>query len=169
MDNGFKSLKGQLLLDSGNLAGSFFMRTVVLVCEHTAEGALGLVLNRQSKNTVGEMILADLPEQVNEQELFVGGPVQEGALSYLHSDDFLPDANVLPNLSLSHSLEELAVLGDSYSKTHQIRVFAGYSTNGATRRRSTARWRRTKTSRQLCLRKPRGYVRPRAKARHGAM
>ena len=127
MDNGFKSLKGQLLLDSGNLAGSFFMRTVVLVCEHTAEGALGLVLNRQSKNTVGEMILADLPEQVNEQELFVGGPVQEGALSYLHSDDFLPDANVMPNLSLNHSLEDLADLGDSYSKTHQIRVFVGYS------------------------------------------
>lgn len=127
MDNGFKSLKAQLLLDSGNLAGSFFVRTVILVCEHTPDGALGLVLNRQSENTVGEMIIADLPEQVNEQELFVGGPVQEGALSYLHSDDFLPDANVLPNLSLSHSLEDLAVLGDSYSKTHQIRVFAGYA------------------------------------------
>ena len=81
MDNGFRSLKGQLLLDSGSLGGSFFMHTVVLVCEHTPDGALGLVLNKQSEKTVGEMILADLPEQLNEQELFIGGPVQEGALS----------------------------------------------------------------------------------------
>ena len=45
MDNGFESLKGKLLLDSGSLGGSFFMHTVVLVCEHTPDGALGLVLN----------------------------------------------------------------------------------------------------------------------------
>jgi len=127
MDEFFQSLKGKLLMDSGSLAGSFFMRTVLLVCEHTAEGAFGLVLNKQSENTVGEMVLDDLPEQLTEQQLFIGGPVQSGALSYLHSDDFLPDANVMPNLSLSHSVEDLTELGDSYSKTQKLRVFAGYS------------------------------------------
>ena len=132
MDSEFESMKGQLLMDSGNLAGSFFMRTVVLLCEHTKDGAFGLVLNRTSGNTIGEMILEDLPESLTEQSLFIGGPVQAETLSYLHSDDFLPDANVIPNLlSLSHSLEELAEIGDSYSQTQKIRVFAGYSGWGA--------------------------------------
>jgi len=127
MDAEFQSLKGQLLMDSGNLAGSFFMRTVVLVCEHTEEGAFGLVLNKCSDNIIGEVILEDLPEKLTEEMLYIGGPVQEGALSYLHSDDFLPDANVMPNLSLSHSIEDLAELGDSFSATQKLRIFAGYS------------------------------------------
>ena len=47
-------LKGQLLLDSGELRGSFFQRTVVLICQHDAEGAFGLVLNRPTGNTWGK-------------------------------------------------------------------------------------------------------------------
>ena len=46
-----KYLKGQLLLDSGQLLGSFFQRSVVLICQHDAEGAFGLVLNRSTGNT----------------------------------------------------------------------------------------------------------------------
>jgi len=38
-----KFLKGHLLLDSGMLQGSFFQRTVVLICQHDADGAFGLV------------------------------------------------------------------------------------------------------------------------------
>jgi putative transcriptional regulator len=122
-----KNLKGQLLLDGGKLNGSFFHRTVVLICEHNAEGALGLVLNRNSGNQVGEMIVADLPEALKEQPLFLGGPVQPAALSFLHSDTFIPDANVMANLTLSHSLEALVDLGESFSSTQIVKVFAGYS------------------------------------------
>lgn len=122
-----KSLKGQLLLDGGKLNGSFFHRTVVLICEHNSEGALGLILNRSSGNKVGEMIVADLSETLKEQPLFLGGPVQPAALSFLYSDTFIPDANVLPNLSVSHSLEELVDLGESFSSTQEVKVFAGYA------------------------------------------
>ncbi|SVE31544.1 uncharacterized protein METZ01_LOCUS484398, partial [marine metagenome] len=101
-------------MDGGDLAGSFFSRTVVLLCQHNAEGAFGLVLNRGTQKTVGEMLLEDLPERISEQDLWVGGPVQPAALSYLHSDDFLPGANVFPNLSLNHSLEDLLDLGESF-------------------------------------------------------
>lgn len=127
MDEPVASLKGQLLLDGGSLAGSFFSRTVVLVCQHNEEGAFGLVLNRSMDKSIGEMLVEDLPEQLAEQDLWVGGPVQPSALSYLLSDDFLPDANVLPNLSLEHSIEDLAELGNSFSVTQRVRVFAGYS------------------------------------------
>jgi putative transcriptional regulator len=122
-----KFLVGQLLLDGGNLQGSFFHRTVVLICQHNAEGAFGLVLNRPSPHQAGEAIVADLPAQVKELPLFIGGPVQPSALSFLHSDDYLPEANVMPNLNLSHSLDDLMVIGDSFSSTQRLRVLAGYA------------------------------------------
>jgi putative transcriptional regulator len=122
-----KFLKGQLLLDSGQLRGSFFQRTVVIICQHDAEGAFGLVLNKGTGNKVGEMIVADLPEALKEFPLYLGGPVQPSALSFLHSDAFIPDANVIPNLSLGHSLDALVELGDSLSPTRKIKMFAGYA------------------------------------------
>ena len=123
----FQSLKGHLLLDSGELRGSFFNRSVVLICQHDDQGAFGLVLNQPSPNKVGEMLVADLPDTIKELPLYLGGPVQTTALSYLHSDVFLPDANVMPNLSLGHSLEELVDLGSSFASAQQIRLFAGYA------------------------------------------
>ncbi len=122
-----KSLKGYLLLDGGKLSGSFFHRTVVLVCQHDSEGALGLVLNRNSGTKIGEAIVADLPDTLKEQALFIGGPVQPEAMSFLHSDSFLPEANVIANLNLSHSLEDLVEVAADFSPTKQLRVFAGYS------------------------------------------
>jgi putative transcriptional regulator len=133
-----KFLKGQLLLDSGQLGGSFFQRTVVLICQHNAEGAFGLVLNRSLGKTVGEMVVADLPESLKESPLFLGGPVQPAALSFLHTDNFistadvLPDfsadeAEVLPNLALGHSLDELVDIGESFSPVKKVRMFAGYA------------------------------------------
>lgn len=120
-------LKGQLLLDGGQLRGSFFQRTVVLICQHDAEGAFGLVLNRGTGSQAGEVIVGDLPEVLKNLPLYVGGPVQPTALSYLHTDAFLPDANVMPNLSLGHSLDDLIELGESFSPTRKIKVFAGYA------------------------------------------
>ena len=122
-----KSLKGQLILDNGKLRGSFFHRTVVLICQHDAEGAFGLVLNRKTPAKVGEALPGNLPDALKEQPLYLGGPVQTQALSYLHSDSFVPEANVMPNLSLGHSLDELVEIGESFSPTSQVRIFAGYA------------------------------------------
>lgn len=122
-----KSLKGKLLLDGGQLKGSFFARTVVLVCQHDADGAFGLVLNRPSGKCAGDVLLADLPEAIEKSPVFVGGPVQTNALSYVHTDAFLPNASILPNLEMGHSLEELLDLGESFSTGRKIRLFAGYS------------------------------------------
>ena len=127
MDQDVKWLKGQFLLDGGKLRGSFFHRTVVLVCAHDEKGAFGLVLNRSSGNKVGELLVVNIPEGLKGQPLYFGGPVQPTALSFLHSDAFLPQANVMANLNLSHSLDALSELGDSYSPTQQVKVFAGYA------------------------------------------
>jgi putative transcriptional regulator len=122
-----KYLRGHFLLDSGQLNGSFFARTAVLLCQHDAEGAFGLVLNRTSEKKVGDVLVADLPDRLKEAPLYLGGPVQPSALSFLHSDSFIPGANVLANLSLGHALDELVDLGESFSPTRKIKVFAGYA------------------------------------------
>jgi putative transcriptional regulator len=122
-----KSLRGQLLLDGGKLTGSFFHRSVVLICQHDEEGAFGLILNRSTENKVGDAVVADLPTKLKEEVLFIGGPVQPTALSYLHSDLLLPDANVMDNLQLGHSLDGLVDIGESYSPSKKIRIFAGYA------------------------------------------
>jgi putative transcriptional regulator len=125
-ENG-KFLKGKLLLDGGGLRGSFFHRTVVLICEHNGEGAFGLVLNRSAGNKVGEVLVADLPDTLKESPLFLGGPVQPTALSFLHSDNFIPDASVFPNLDLGHSLDDLVEIGESFSPVKKVKMFAGYA------------------------------------------
>jgi putative transcriptional regulator len=127
MGKTFKSLQGQLLLDGGNLSGSFFHRTVVLICQHDPEGAFGLVLNRPAQATVGEALVANLPETLKGQLLYMGGPVQTTALSFLHSDVFLPNGSVMTNLSLEHSLDTLIEVSESLSPTRRIKVFAGYA------------------------------------------
>src|SRR5581483_8329202 len=121
------SLQGQLLLDGGKLGGSFFQRTVVLICQHDPDGAFGLVLNRAANAKVGEVIVANLPEPIKERPLFIGGPVQPATLSFLHTDNFLPQPNVMMNVSLGHSLDALIDVGESFSHKTQLRLFAGYA------------------------------------------
>jgi putative transcriptional regulator len=77
------SLRGQLILASPILRDPNFARTVVLIAEHTDEGAMGLVLNRPANSTVGEAV-PDLSWLAGEDEpVFVGGPVAETAVIVL--------------------------------------------------------------------------------------
>jgi putative transcriptional regulator len=122
-----KSLQGQLLLDGGNLAGSWFHRTVVLICQHDPQGAFGLVLNRPTENKLSEVLATDLPDALKSEIVYVGGPVQPEALSYLHSDALLADGNVLAGLQLGHSVEELVSLSEGFSTSRKVRLFAGYA------------------------------------------
>lgn len=74
-----KSLRGQLLISSSGLFDPNFRHTVVLIGQHTAEGALGVVLNRPTDTPVSEVIPA-LSELVRPDELlFHGGPVELGS------------------------------------------------------------------------------------------
>ena len=121
------SQQGRLLLDGGRLRGSFFHRSVVLVCQHDLEGAFGLMLNRSAKKTIGEVLDDELPEALKRHSLYLGGPVQPGAFCYLHGDNSLSSGNVMHNLNLGYSLEELTEIMRSVSPTKKVRVFAGYA------------------------------------------
>src|SRR5579859_1513650 len=77
------SARGQLLIAGPTLLDPNFWRTVVLVVEHSDEGALGLVLNRPSESTVGEAVpqLSNVADP--EDEVLVGGPVGQSAVIVL--------------------------------------------------------------------------------------
>ena len=85
------SLAGRLLLASTTLQDPNFLRTVVLIGMHSDQGTLGLVLNRPSAITVADAVPA-LEQMMDEDEpVYVGGPVQPGAIVMLA--EFLdPDA-----------------------------------------------------------------------------
>jgi len=127
MGNGFKSLKGKLLLDGGALYGSFFHRTVVLICHHDAEGAFGLVLNKISGTTLSDILVANLPRAIRDYPVYFGGPVQPTALSYIYMPDSTSGSNVMDNLKVGHSLDDLIDVGESLTESSKLKIFAGYA------------------------------------------
>lgn len=71
-----ESLRGALLVSSGGLYDPNFRHTVVLVGEHTADGAVGVILNRALDVTVEEAIPSLASLVPPGEPLFQGGPVQ---------------------------------------------------------------------------------------------
>ena len=122
-----KYLKGQLLLDSGELSGSFFQRTVLLICQHDAEGAFGLILNKPTEMRVHEVV-EDFP--VVDNLIFYGGPVQPNTLHYLHRrGDLLADSTeVKDGIYWGGDFERLIFLLETKQiSQEEIRFFFGYS------------------------------------------
>jgi putative transcriptional regulator len=98
------SARGQLLIAGPSLLDPNFWRTVVLVIEHTDEGALGLVLNRPSETTVGDAV-PQLEELVDlEDQLFIGGPVQPSSVIVLAEFEDPGDAALI-------AFDDVGVLG----------------------------------------------------------
>jgi len=120
-----QSLKGHLLIAGPGLVDPNFRRTVVLVGEHSAEGALGVVLNRASDATVDEAVpeLAELADDLG--SVHVGGPVQPSAIVVL-ADFVEPDrASVLVLDSVGFLPSE--VDPDALGELRRARVYAGYA------------------------------------------
>jgi putative transcriptional regulator len=120
------SLQGQFLIASPHLCDSNFLRSVVLLVEHGEEGAFGLVLNRPLDRTVREIweLLEEEPCSC-ELPIYLGGPVAEGALSALHTDENLADEEVMPGVYFSVGKERLDDL--VHEPPWGLRVFNGYS------------------------------------------
>ena len=59
----FISLKGKLLIAMPSIEGDDFNRSVIYVCTHNSDGAMGLVINKP----IGDMIFADLVEKLDVQ------------------------------------------------------------------------------------------------------
>jgi putative transcriptional regulator len=120
------TLKGNLIIASPTLEDPNFARTVILVTEHSDEGAMGVVLNRPS-HAVVEEAAPTLESVVQHGELVhVGGPVQPTAVTVLAEFDAPDRAAVMVLddigfMAAGSDLEEVAEV------TRRARVFAGYA------------------------------------------
>jgi putative transcriptional regulator len=119
-----ESLRGHLLVAAPVLSDPNFVRTVILVAEHTDEGALGVVLNRPGEATVGEVV-PDLSPLIGEDEIvFTGGPVQEAGVMVLAEFDD-PDDAALP---IDGELGFVAVDAETEEiSATRARAFAGHA------------------------------------------
>ncbi len=124
------SARGKLLIAGPGLLDPNFWRTVVLVVEHSEDGALGLVLNRPSETSVHESV-SQLEELVDGDEpLFIGGPVQPSSVIVLARLEDPSDAALL-------AFDDIGVIGagsesdPSPAGVRQGRAFVGHAGWGA--------------------------------------
>ena len=121
-------VRGQLLIAGPMLLDPNFWRTVVLVVEHSDEGALGLVLNRPSETVLGDAV-AELGELIDADDLlFIGGPVQPASVIVLARFEDPSDAVLV-------SFDDVGVLGSTEATEVagliEARAFVGHAGWGA--------------------------------------
>jgi len=115
------SLRGQLLIAGPSLF-DYFRRTVVLVIEHTDEGAMGVVLNRESELLVSDAV-PQLAELAGDEEVVrIGGPVAPQSVVALGEFDDVDEAGKL----VTGRLGTLDPDADNDS-LRRLRVYAGYA------------------------------------------
>src|SRR6516162_9378660 len=100
-------LDGQMLIAMPTMRDERFARSVIYVCAHSSEGAMGIVVNQQAANinfsdllVQLDVIVADdliqLPQRAGLVKVLKGGPVETGRGFMLHSSDFFIENSTLP-------------------------------------------------------------------------
>lgn len=125
-----ESLHGRLLVAAPALEDPNFRRTVVLMLEHSPEGALGLVLNRPTPLVSREALPAGLADLMPEEErVFQGGPVQPEAVILLA--DF-EDASRAATIAFGNvGIVDPDAEASRHGGVRAIRAFGGYAGWGA--------------------------------------
>jgi putative transcriptional regulator len=114
-------MRGHLLIAAPSLF-DYFRRTVVLVLEHTPEGAMGVVLGRETETRVSDAVpaLADVAE--DDDVIYLGGPVSPESVVAL-GDFERPEEAGTPVVGSLGTLDPDAENGS----LRRVRVFAGYA------------------------------------------
>jgi putative transcriptional regulator len=112
-----ESLAGQLLVAMPHMQDHRFVRSVIYLCAHNREGAMGLVVNK----LFGTLTLPQLLDQlsipssglVGVPRVHFGGPVEEGRGFVLHSADYAEKESLVvgANLALTATLDILRAIG----------------------------------------------------------
>jgi putative transcriptional regulator len=124
LDSEKSSLDGHFLIAMPGMEDSRFARAVVYICAHSADGAMGIMINQPAPRlnfpdllvqlgviTQGEQI--QLPPDARKMRVHRGGPVETGRGFILHSSDYFVANSTLPideNVSLTATLEILKAI-----------------------------------------------------------
>jgi len=98
---------GQLLIAMPTMPDPRFARTVIYMCAHSDDGAMGIIVNQPAENinftdllrqldVIGEGEEIRLPPDVGQMRVHVGGPVETGRGFVLHSADWYVENSTLP-------------------------------------------------------------------------
>ena len=100
-------LDGQILIAMPTMQDERFARTLVYVCAHSSEGAMGIVVNQPAANinfpdllvqleVIPAADLIELPRRAGAMQVLKGGPVETGRGFVLHTSDFFIENSTLP-------------------------------------------------------------------------
>lgn len=114
------NLEGQFLVAMPNMGDVRFENTIIFICAHSDEGAMGFIVNKSlNEPSTGDFLLRlgiiseaskqSVPGSVLDSELNSGGPVEPGRGFVLHSPDFSSPStlSVTEDISLTATLEIL--------------------------------------------------------------
>ena len=120
-------LDGQMLVAMPGMSDERFARSVIYVCAHSEEGAMGIIINKRPSNEVRfpdllvqlDVIPADeairLPSKAGAMQVLRGGPVETQRGFVLHSNDFFIDNSTLPidtTVSLTATVDILRAIAN---------------------------------------------------------
>ncbi len=129
------SLEGQLLIAMPGMADPNFSETVTFICKHDANGAIGIVVNRPSELTLGEVCRqlefeSRLGERAGEP-VMSGGPVQPDRGFVLHQSDQAFESTVDPRaevkVTVSQDVLRAIARGDGPKPALVALGYAGWS------------------------------------------
>ncbi len=122
-----ENLAGMLLVAVPTMLDPNFHRTVVLVCEHNEDGALGLILNRPTTAVVEDYLPGWLDLVPQPAVVFEGGPVQrEVAIGLGRSRSGIAIAGWTP-VTDRVGLVDLSTDPGAVGSLEAVRVFSGYA------------------------------------------
>jgi putative transcriptional regulator len=127
MDEAPVSRRGRLLVASPTLVDPNFNRTVVLMLEHSADGALGVVLNRPSEVRARDALPEPLGSVLDDEEkVHTGGPVQPEAVIVLadFEDPSRAAGLACGSVGILDPSGEVEALAEA---VHAARAFGGYA------------------------------------------
>jgi putative transcriptional regulator len=112
------SLTNHFLIAMPGLQDPNFSRTVTYICEHNAQGAMGIVINRPMELRLGDVLdQLDIEPQVpgiSKQLVYLGGPVQTDRGFVIHSgpETFDSTLSVTPDLRVTTSRDVLEAIAN---------------------------------------------------------
>src|SRR5262247_2031502 len=100
-------LDGQMLIATPTMQDERFNRSLIYMCAHSAEGAMGIIVNQPAANinfpdllvqleVIPASDLIQLPRRAGAIKVLRGGPVETGRGFVLHSADFFIENSTLP-------------------------------------------------------------------------
>jgi putative transcriptional regulator len=122
-----KPTKGRLLISVPFLNDFFFGRSVVILTEHNTEGSVGFILNKPLETKVSEAV-KELPKF--NAPLYLGGPVENQSLFYLHTLGMLvkDSIEVVNGLFWGGCFKTIqGLIADDVVSEADIKFFVGYS------------------------------------------